>query len=156
MVRPLAMAISTGTAAVKSSATPDCVTVPVNLTFGAAPFTLHASLRPDVAQDIELHFVGFLRKENKKLIKRLKLEGFVKDHGYMNHSDAIIKIKSSDILWIMVGRKRNIDAILPGKLYEYMGSLKPIIACVPDGAAKIAATEYGASFITEPDDINQI
>jgi hypothetical protein len=37
-----------------------------------------------------------------------------------------------------------------------MGSLKPIIACVPEGAAKIAAKEYGASFITEPDDINQI
>jgi glycosyltransferase involved in cell wall biosynthesis len=112
--------------------------------------------RPDVTQDIELHFVGFLRKENKKLIKNLKLEGFVKDHGYMSHSDSIIKIKSADILWIMVGRKRNIDAILPGKLYEYMGSLKPIIACVPEGAAKIAAKEYGASFITEPDEINQI
>ena len=112
--------------------------------------------RPDVAQDIELHFVGFLRKENKKLIKKLKLEEFVKDHGYMNHNDAVIKIKSSDILWIMVGKKRNIDAILPGKLYEYMGSLKPIIACVPEGAAKIAANEYGASFITEPDDVVQI
>jgi hypothetical protein len=112
--------------------------------------------RPDIAQNIELHFVGFLRKENKKLIKKLKLEGFVKDHGYMNHSEAIIKIKSSDILWIMVGRKKNIDAILPGKLYEYFGSMKPIIACVPEGAAKIAAKEYGASFITEPDDIDQI
>ncbi|MDR3610773.1 MAG: glycosyltransferase [Ignavibacteriaceae bacterium] len=112
--------------------------------------------RPDVAQNIELHFVGFLRKENKKLIKKLKLESFVKDHGYMNHGDSIIKIKSSDILWIMVGRKKNIDAILPGKLYEYFGSLKPIIACVPEGAAKIAAKEYGACFITEPDDIDQI
>jgi hypothetical protein len=37
-----------------------------------------------------------------------------------------------------------------------MGSLKPIIACVPEGAAKIAAKEYGASFITEPDDIDKI
>jgi glycosyltransferase involved in cell wall biosynthesis len=112
--------------------------------------------RPDVTEDIELHFVGFLRKENKKLIKKLKLEAFVKDHGYMTHGESIIKIKSSDILWLMIGRKRNIDAILPGKLYEYMGSLKPIIACVPDGAARIAAHEYGASFITEPDDISQI
>jgi hypothetical protein len=112
--------------------------------------------RPDVAQNIELHFVGFLRKENKRLIKKLNLERFVKDHGYMNHSEAIIKIKSSDILWIMIGRKRNIDAILPGKLYEYFGSMKPVIACVPEGAAKIAAKEYGASYITEPDNIDQI
>jgi hypothetical protein len=57
---------------------------------------------------------------------------------------------------MMVGKKKNIDAILPGKLYEYIGSLKPIIACVPDGAAKTAVKEYGASFITDPYDIEQI
>ena len=42
------------------------------------------------------------------------------------------------------------------KLYEYFGIKKPIIACLPDGALKIAATDYKASFITEPDDVNQI
>jgi glycosyltransferase involved in cell wall biosynthesis len=112
--------------------------------------------RPDVAQDIELHFIGFLRKENKKLIGKLKLEGFVKDHGYMSHGEAIVKLKSADVLWLMVGKKRNIDAILPGKLYEYMGSLKPIIACVPEGAAMASVKEYGASFITDPFNVDEI
>jgi len=112
--------------------------------------------RPDVAQDIELHFIGFLRKENNKLIKKLKLESFIKDHGYMSHGEAIVKLKSTDVLWLMVGKKRNIDAILPGKLYEYIGSLKPIIACVPDGAAMTAVKEYGASFITDPYNIDEI
>jgi glycosyltransferase involved in cell wall biosynthesis len=112
--------------------------------------------RPDVARDIELHFIGFLRKENKKLIRKLKLESFVKDHGYMSHGEAIVKLKSTDVLWLMVGKKRNIDAILPGKLYEYIGSLKPIIACVPEGAAMSAVKEYGASFVTDPFNIDEI
>jgi len=112
--------------------------------------------RPDIASKIELHFVGHFRKENRKLVRRMKLEEYVKDHGYMNHEDAIRKIKSSDILWIMIGRKRNIDAILPGKLFEYMGAQKPLIACVPKGAARTAAIAYGASFIIEPDDIEGI
>lgn len=112
--------------------------------------------RPDIARDIELHFLGFLRKENLKLVKKLQLEEFVKDFGYMPHTDAISKIKSCDVLWIMIGRKRNIDAILPGKLYEYFGSHKPVIGCVPEGAAKTALQEYGASFITEPDNIEEI
>lgn len=107
--------------------------------------------RPDIASKIELHFVGHLRKENQRLVRKLKLEEFVKDFGYMNHDEAVRKILSSDVLWFMIGRKRNIDAILPGKMFEYFGSGKPIIACVPDGAAKSAAIEYGASFITEPD-----
>lgn len=112
--------------------------------------------RPDIAQDIELHFLGFMRKENLKLVKKLKLEEFVKDLGYMPHDEAIAKIKSCDVLWIMIGEKRNIDAILPGKLYEYFGSKKPVIGCVPEGAAKLALQEYGASFLTEPDNIDQI
>ena len=112
--------------------------------------------RTDIASNIELHFVGFLRKENQKLIRKLNLQTFVKDHGYVNHAESIAKLKSADILWLMVGKRKNIDTILPGKVYEYIGSKKPIIACVAEGAAKIAATEYKAAFITEPDNIEQI
>lgn len=119
-------------------------------------FKLLSVERPDIAQDIELHFLGFLRKENKKMISKLKLEEFVKDFGYMSHEEAIAKIKSCDVLWLMVGKKKNIDAILPGKLYEYFGSRKPVIGCVPEGAAKIALQEYGASFITEPTNVEEI
>jgi glycosyltransferase involved in cell wall biosynthesis len=112
--------------------------------------------RPDITKNIELHFVGFLRKENVNLIKNLNLQEFVFDHGYLNHDESIAKIKSADILWMMVGKRKNIDSILPGKLYEYMGTAKPILACVPEGAAKLALSEYPASFICEPDNINQI
>ena len=112
--------------------------------------------RPDIASSIELHFVGFLRKENQKLIRRLKLQAFVKDYGYVNHNESIAKLKSADVLWFMVGRRRNIDAILPGKIYEYIGAKKPIIACVPDGAAKMAVEESGAGFICSPDNIDEI
>jgi len=112
--------------------------------------------RPDIASKIELHFTGYLGKENNKLVRKLKLEEYIRDYGYMDHKEAIRKTISSDILWIMVGRKRNIDAILPGKLYEYIGAKKPIIGCVPDGVVKTALEEYGASFITEPDDVEGI
>ncbi|MCW9095390.1 MAG: glycosyltransferase family 4 protein [Ignavibacteriaceae bacterium] len=112
--------------------------------------------RPDITKNIELHFVGFLRKENVNLIQNLNLQEFVFDHGYLNHDESIAKIKSADILWMMVGKRKNIDSILPGKLYEYMGTAKPILACVPEGAAKLALSEYPASFVCEPDNINQI
>jgi glycosyltransferase involved in cell wall biosynthesis len=112
--------------------------------------------RPDIASKIRLHFIGYLRKENQKLILKLDLEEYVKDHGYMSHKESVKKLISSDVLWIMIGRKRNIDAILPGKLPEYFGARKPIIGCVPDGAAKSLLEEYGASFITEPENVDEI
>lgn len=111
---------------------------------------------PEIAKNIELHFVGFLRKENQRLVKKLKIEEFVFDHGYVDHKDAVSKILSADVLWMMVGEQKHIDAILPGKVYEYIGAKKPIIACVPDGAAKLAVQDYPASYICKPQDVNDI
>ena len=111
---------------------------------------------PEIAKNIELHFVGFLRKENQRLVRKLNLQEFVYDHGYVDHQHAVSKIISSDVLWMMVGNRKNIDAILPGKVYEYIGAKKPIIACVPNGAARSAVQEYPASYICKPDDVNEI
>ena len=111
---------------------------------------------PDIAANIELHFIGYLRKENKNLIKKLKLQDSVKEFGYLPHADAIAKLLSSDVLWMMVGNGRNADTISSGKLYEYFGTRKPILASLPEGALKAAASDYKASFITKPDDIEEI
>ncbi|PJA99225.1 MAG: glycosyl transferase family 1 [Ignavibacteriales bacterium CG_4_9_14_3_um_filter_30_11] len=112
--------------------------------------------KPEIAANIELHFIGFLRKENMKIIKKLQIEEFVKDFGYIEHKEAVRKLISSDLLWFMIGNRKNIDALLPGKLFEYVGSKKPIIACVPEGAAKNSLQKYGATFFTNPFDINEI
>jgi glycosyltransferase involved in cell wall biosynthesis len=111
---------------------------------------------PEVADNIELHFLGFLRNENKKLVKKLGLQKFVKEFGYLNHKEALSKIITSDVLWMMVGHGRNADTISSGKLYEYFGTRKPIIANLPEGALRLAAKDYGASFVTEPYDIDEI
>ncbi len=112
--------------------------------------------RPDIVANIELEFIGHLRKENKKLIKELGISEFVRDHGYLDHKDTVKKIKSSDVLWLMLGKMNNADTVTPGKLMEYFGTRKPILGCLVDGAAKMSLQEYGASFVTEPDNIEQI
>jgi glycosyltransferase involved in cell wall biosynthesis len=112
--------------------------------------------RPDIAANIELGFIGYLRDENKGLISELGIGDSVKDYGYMEHKEAVKKLKSSDVLWMMIGKAPNADTISTSKLYEYFGSRKPILASVVDGVAKNALQEYGAAFITQPDDIQEI
>ena len=112
--------------------------------------------RPDIAENIELHFAGFLRNENRKLIRKLELQEFVKEYGYLNHDELLVKIMSADILWLMVGKGKSSDTVSSGKLYEYFGARKPIIACLPDGALKTTAEEYKASYIVDPYDIEGI
>jgi len=112
--------------------------------------------RPDITQSIELHFVGHFRKENRKLVKKLKLFENIVEHGYLNHSEVLRYLVSVDFLWVMLGNGTNMDMVSAGKLFEYFGTRKPIIATVPEGASKTAAENYKASFITKPDDINEI
>jgi glycosyltransferase involved in cell wall biosynthesis len=112
--------------------------------------------RPDIVANIELEFIGHLRKENQKIITELGINEFVRDLGYLDHGETVKRIKSSDVLWLMLGRMPNADTVTPGKLMEYFGTRKPILGCVSDGATKTALQEYGASFITEPDDVEGI
>lgn len=111
---------------------------------------------PDIASNFELQFIGYLKRENQKLINKLKIEKFIKEIGYVNHLEVIKRIKSSDILWLMLPNLKRMSNVSPGKLYEYFGTGKPILGCLPDGTAKNSLKEYGASFVTSPDNINEI
>ena len=111
---------------------------------------------PSVGEDIRLLFIGLLGNENKSLIKKLNLESYVIDYGYLDHIETIEKLMMSDVLWLMVGNGKSAETVSSGKLYEYFGIGKPIIACLPDGALKLSALEYKASFLSEPDDIDII
>lgn len=112
--------------------------------------------RPDITAKYEFEFIGLLRNENKKLIIEMGLNDFITDVGYLEHNEVVKKIKQSDVLWMMIGNSKNSDTISTSKLFEYFGSRKPVFGCVPDGIAKNALNEYGASFITPPDDVNEI
>ncbi|AFN75670.1 glycosyl transferase group 1 [Melioribacter roseus P3M-2] len=112
--------------------------------------------RPDIASNIELEFIGLLRDEYKKLIVDLGLNESVKIHGYIEHKDTVKRLKATNILWMTIGNTKNAETISTSKLFEYFGARKPILGCVPDGAAKTALIEYGASYITSPDNIDEI
>lgn len=112
--------------------------------------------KPEIANNIELEFIGLLRKENQKLINELGLKSYVIEYGYLEHDEVIKRIMGADVLWMMIGNIKNADTISTSKLYEYFGTRKPILASVPDGAARQALVEYGASFITNPDYISDI
>jgi hypothetical protein len=111
---------------------------------------------PEIASNIELHFIGHFKKENRKLVRKLKLENFVREIGYLAHTEVIKRIKSSDILWLMLPNNGRMENVTPGKLFEYFGSRKPIVACLPEGIAKSTAEKYKSSFISTPSNVDEL
>ncbi len=109
--------------------------------------------RPDIASNIELVFIGVLRKSLLRQIRKLKLEPFIKISGYVSHIESVRKILSSDVLWMMIGEGRNSDSIAPSKVFEYIGTRKPIIGMIQDDSIiKTSLQEYKASYICDPYD----
>lgn len=100
----------------------------------------------------ELRFIGIMRKPHLKLIKKFALEKNTVNLGYLQHNEVIKHLLESDVLWFMTKD----DVRSPGKLYEYFGARKPILACIPDGVIKKTAEESKVAITTYPDDINSI
>lgn len=112
--------------------------------------------RPELRNKIEACFIGGLSKENLKLIQQYNISDVILSPGYLNHLDAIRYMLSSDVLWLTIGKGTGEEVISPVRMAEYFGARKPILACVPDGAAKQLLKDYDAVRICEPDEPNEI
>jgi glycosyltransferase involved in cell wall biosynthesis len=108
--------------------------------------------RPELKGKIEACFIGNFHDEHSKLIRAMGLEGDVVTTGYLDHSHCVGYLKASDVLFLMV----NNDRQSPGKLYEYLGARKPILACVPDSFIRQTIKEAEAGVIVEPTDVDRI
>lgn len=108
--------------------------------------------KPSMAEKLEIHFIGAFRESDKKLISALQLDRIVHIHGYLDHNACVRELVASDVLWLTLGN----DKQSPGKVYEYLGAKKPILACVPEGFIRQTIAEAGAATVVEPDDVDGI
>jgi len=107
---------------------------------------------PEVFAALELNFVGVMQDEYVRLIGRMGLSRKVKVGGYLEHRQCVREIESSDIVWLTLDNDRQ----SPGKLYEYLGARKPILALVPEGFVRQTLEDAGGSMICDPDDVDAI
>lgn len=94
---------------------------------------------------VEIQFQGGLDQSHWKTINRLGLTSVVTDFGYVEHQNAVQNLVNADLLFLTLGERDYVEAVTPGKVFEYMGSLKPIIAFIPDGVTRDLLSEYGAA-----------
>ncbi len=111
---------------------------------------------PEVRNHIEAIFVGLLPEASVRLAERLGIGDLVRYKGYVAHDEAVAQLQATDVLWMTIGQRPGAGGISTGKLFEYFGTRKPILALVPGGAACEALRPYGAACIVEPDDVAAI
>ena len=104
---------------------------------------------PKIRGRIEMHFVGNAREEDRQLVKKLDLQNAVHFLGYLPHKECIKRLVESDVLWFVIDN----DYQTPGKLYEYFGSRKPMVASLVDGYTKQVIKESGAAICVPLKDV---
>jgi glycosyltransferase involved in cell wall biosynthesis len=107
--------------------------------------------RPRLRGRIEAMFVGTFRDENHRLVSKLGLQDAVVVRDYLPHRACVDVLRSSDVLWAVAGD----DLGTPGKLYEYIGARKPILALLPEGFLRQAVQEAGG-IVVGPRDVPAI
>jgi hypothetical protein len=104
---------------------------------------------PDFKKHLEIKLIGAVSQEVLETISQFGLKPYLNNLGYVSHSEAIAHQKKSQVLLLIEINSKETRSIIPGKLFEYMVSERPIIAIGPrqsDFAEIISQTNTGVFF----------
>jgi glycosyltransferase involved in cell wall biosynthesis len=102
-------------------------------TFFAAVAKLVEAGKVDPAR-FRLQFIGRFGAEVREMFDHPVLAPSIIVHDYMAHAASVRHLFQSDALLMVVDDFKGNEEIVPGKVYEYMGSGKPVITLAPEGA----------------------
>lgn len=88
----------------------------------------------DFKKDFQLNLVGYVSDEVYASILDFGLSEYINNTGYVSHEQSIDFQKKSQLLLLVEIDSEETKCIIPGKLFEYMVSNRPILAIGPDGS----------------------
>jgi len=103
----------------------------------------------DFKKDFRLKLIGATSQEVLDAIALFHLDGYVENLGYISHKEAVEHQRKSQVLLLIEINSSATKSIIPGKLFEYMVSERPIVAIGPkdsDFAEIITSTNTGVFF----------
>jgi len=105
---------------------------------------------PQFATDFSLKLIGKISEEVLQSISHHKLDAYVNNLGYVAHDEAVAHQRKSQVLLLIEIDSPDTRSIIPGKLFEYMVSGRPIVALGPKGSdfAEIVQSTNTGTFFT--------
>lgn len=119
-------------------------------------FALARERDGDFAARAKFYMLGINRADDLRVAEELGLRGVLYYAGYLRHADAMRACRGADLLMLAMVAEEG-PVLVPGKLYEYLGTGRPILAAVPPGEARdVLVRATRGAVVVPPDDAKAI
>ena len=96
----------------------------------------------EFAKLLRIRLIGKTDEQIIRAITDAGLEGNLVDLGYQPHAVAIEEQRNASVLILPLRKEPEYKAVLPGKLFEYMAAMRPVLGIgQPDGAMSMILDE---------------
>ncbi|WP_275098466.1 glycosyltransferase [Sedimenticola hydrogenitrophicus] len=96
--------------------------------------------QPECVKKIRVHIYGGISPEIQErynqILNRYEIHHLYQFHGDVSYHDAMRAQVNADYLLLIVDTGTTSDGVIPGKLFEYIASKRPIFALCDSGATK--------------------
>lgn len=112
--------------------------------------------RPQARPDVEVEFVGAREDENERAAARLSLTDRVRFRASLAHDEVLRLERQAHVLLLIKHADSRYDGLVPGKLYEYIGLARPVLALAPAGEARSLVESLRRGETAGPSDVADI
>jgi glycosyltransferase involved in cell wall biosynthesis len=102
---------------------------------------------------VRLRFVGRFGEEVRAAFRNPEVRDMVEEMGYRPHAVSVAEIKGAHALLLVVDDYPGNEGIVPGKVFEYIGARRPVLALAPEGAVAELVRSTGAGDVLALDDV---
>lgn len=105
---------------------------------------------------IRLRFIGRFGSDIMEMIGRTSVSKAVETVAYLPHRESLEALLRSDALLLVVDEAEGSAEIVPGKVFEYLGAHRPIIALAQEGAVADLVRKTRSGFVAANQDLDAI
>jgi glycosyltransferase involved in cell wall biosynthesis len=113
-----------------------------------------AGRRPDLAKRLRIDIYGRVADGCRVIADRHAangLDGIVEFHGFVGRDEVLDAVAAGDAALVLLGPGPGMDLFVPGKLYDYLGQDRPVLAMLPDGDARDLLEDIGWGTLARPE-----
>lgn len=117
-----------------------------------------SSKYPSLVDSIQVKLWGGIRRLNREQVNEFELTELVEIGGYLDRLESYKKLLSCDVLFLPLESSRGDQRplFIPGKLYEYLRTRKPVLALAEESDCVEILRESGLGIICSPFDSENI